>query len=149
MHSAGPRVGVGVFVIRRSDGHILVGKRKGSHGEGTYQLPGGHLEFNESFESCALREVLEETGLCINNITFGTATNDPMPKDGKHYVTIFMKGECVDDVPSPKLLEPEKCEFWMFMPFEELVTMRPLFQPLITLVQTRSRFHPLEQSRLV
>jgi len=43
------RVGVACFVERR-DKKILVGRRKGkSHGSGTYQLPGGHLEFGEDF----------------------------------------------------------------------------------------------------
>ena len=41
-----PRVGVGVIVQR--DGRILLGKRLGAHGEGTWALPGGHLEFGES-----------------------------------------------------------------------------------------------------
>ena len=32
-----------------------------------YQFPGGHLEKNESFEECLKREVLEETGIEIEN----------------------------------------------------------------------------------
>jgi 8-oxo-dGTP diphosphatase len=77
-----PRVGVGCFVIRkRSDGSpdmFLIGRRKGSHGAGKYQLPGGHLEFSESFEECAIREVYEETGLTLQSAEFATATNDIM-----------------------------------------------------------------------
>ncbi len=59
-----PRVGVAVFVINEK-GHVLVGKRTGSHGAGTLALPGGHLELHESFFDCAAREVLEETGLIL------------------------------------------------------------------------------------
>lgn len=46
---------------------------------------------------CAVREVLEETGLCIHNVQFGHVTNDIMKDQGKHYVTIFMMAECVGE----------------------------------------------------
>lgn len=82
-----PRVGIAVAVVRRSDGKVLVGKRLGSHGEGTrswqekrtglstlitgcYALPGGHLEFGEQLEGAARREVLEETGLELDEVTY-------------------------------------------------------------------------------
>ncbi|KAF6793786.1 Nudix hydrolase 1, partial [Colletotrichum musicola] len=55
-----PRVGVAA-IIQRKDGRVVVGKRQSSHGAGTWQLPGGHLEFGESFFDCAARETLEET----------------------------------------------------------------------------------------
>lgn len=63
-----PKVGVGVFVMR--NGQVLIGKRKGAHGEGEYSFPGGHLEYMESFEGCARRETQEETGIEIQNIRF-------------------------------------------------------------------------------
>jgi 8-oxo-dGTP diphosphatase len=39
-----------------------------------------------------MREILEETGLQVNDdsVRFLTATNDIMPSEHKHYVTIFM-----------------------------------------------------------
>jgi len=57
---------------------------------GTYALPGGHLDFGESFEQCAAREVKEETGLNVQDVRFLTATNTVFGDTGKHYVTIFM-----------------------------------------------------------
>ncbi|CAD6897979.1 unnamed protein product [Tilletia controversa] len=57
-----PRVGVAVFVIN-THGHVLIGKRTGSHGANTIALPGGHLDLHESFEECAIRETFEETGI--------------------------------------------------------------------------------------
>ncbi|HOF50487.1 MAG TPA: hypothetical protein PLH22_02295 [Candidatus Colwellbacteria bacterium] len=34
-----PRVGIGVMIFK--NGKVLLGKRKGSHGEGEYAFPGG------------------------------------------------------------------------------------------------------------
>lgn len=97
---AHPRVGVATFVVDDRD-YILIGKRKGSHGSGTLALPGGHLEWQESFEECAARELVEETGIEVggtaeSSVEFLTAVNTTHLKDptdsgeGKHYVTIFM-----------------------------------------------------------
>jgi 8-oxo-dGTP diphosphatase len=97
-----PRVGVGVFVFNSKQEFVL-GKRLGSHGSGTYALPGGHLAYGESFEECSAREILEETGLKVKNIKFLTATNDVMEKEGKHYVTIFMGCEVDDENAEPKV----------------------------------------------
>jgi 8-oxo-dGTP diphosphatase len=62
--------------------------------KGTWGLPGGHLEFGESFETCAARETLEETGLRIQDVRFLNATNSIMKAENKHYITIFMGGVC-------------------------------------------------------
>ena len=56
---------VGVAVIVRRKGHVLMGLRKGSHGAGTWSFPGGHLETGETVTMCAARELLEETGVKI------------------------------------------------------------------------------------
>lgn len=43
-----PRVGIGVFIFKNNK--FLMGCRKGAHGEGTWSIPGGHLEFGESMD---------------------------------------------------------------------------------------------------
>ena len=58
-----PLVGIGIMILRNNK--ILMLKRKGSHGSGEWNLPGGHLEFGETISNCVIREVFEETGLKI------------------------------------------------------------------------------------
>ncbi len=82
------RVGVVVFVFK--SGKFIIGRRANSHGNGTWSLPGWHLEFGETFEQTAQREVFEETGLQIKNVRFGAVTNDYFKDEGKHYVTVWM-----------------------------------------------------------
>ena len=114
------RVGVGVCVRRASDGKILVGERHGSHGAGKVAFPGGHLEMGESWDACARREVEEETGLLLPKPTKHIATtNDPMPADAKHYITIFMLAAAPENL-EPQNLEPHKCKGWVWMSWQEL-----------------------------
>ena len=132
--AAGPRVGVGVIVLR--DAKVLLGLRQGSHGANTWALPGGHLEFGESVESCAAREVLEETGLIIDQVRPGPFTNDVMTADDKHYVTLFVIAD--NAVGEPAVCEPAKCLRWAWFDWSDLP--EPLFQPLQTL--KHSGFQP-------
>src|SRR3990167_9232122 len=87
-----PFIGLGVLLFDEHK-NLLLGKRKASHGESTWCPPGGHVEFGESFEYCAMRETLEETGLVINNPQFFCITNDLFHTEQKHYVSVFMKAE--------------------------------------------------------
>jgi 8-oxo-dGTP diphosphatase len=125
-----PRVAVGVVV--RRDGKILLGKRRGSHGEGTWALPGGHLEFKEEIDACVRREVLEETNLIVTNVRFGALTNDIFEGVDLHYVTIFM----VCDYAGGELttMEPDKCEEWRWFRWDALP--RPIFLPLENVLKT-------------
>lgn len=115
------KVGVGVIVLK--DSKILFGKRKSSHGAGEYAWPGGHLEYMESFEECARREVMEETGMKIRNIRFLRLLNfkDYAPK---HYVDICLMADW--DSGEPKVLEPEKCEEWIWADLNNIP--EPLFK---------------------
>lgn len=123
MEKQRPKVGVAVIIIK--DGKVLQGKRKGSHGEGSWACPGGHLDFNESIEECAKREVLEEVGIKIKNIKKFTYTNDIFLQEGKHYITCWVKADY--DSGEVKNLEPDRCEKWEWFEWDKLP--EPLFLP--------------------
>lgn len=116
MESKRPKVGVGVAVIK--EGRVLLGKRKNAHGDGTWAFPGGHLEYQECWEDCAIRETLEETGLRIKNVRYGTVTNDIFQEEQKHYVTIVMLADY--DFGDVNLMEPDKCERWEWFELDRL-----------------------------
>ena len=124
-----PRVGVSSMVIK--GGQVLLGKRKGSHGAARWATPGGHLEYGETVEECAKRELLEETGLTAKSITFGPYTNDVIAPDGKHYITLFVF--ITDFEGTPSCCEPEKCEGWKWFELQGLPS--PLLTPITTLIR--------------
>jgi 8-oxo-dGTP diphosphatase len=130
MQDKQPSVGVGVIIVR--NGLVLLGQRIGSHGAGTWALPGGHLEFGETVEQCAAREVLEETGLQLPSFQPAPYTNDYFEAEGKHYVTLFILASSLEG--EPQIMEPNKCLGWQWFSWSTLPC--PLFQPLQTLVDT-------------
>lgn len=112
-----PKVGLALLVVRGDS--ILLAKRKGSHGAGQYATPGGHMEYDESFEDGILREVAEECGpymlltrprfLCLTNL------RTYLPK---HYVDIAFVSHWVTG--RPQVMEPDKCEGWEWHPLDRL-----------------------------
>lgn len=123
-----PRIGVGVIILK--DGKVLLGQRKNAHGEGSWAFPGGRLEFGESLEACAMREVLEETGLTLHGVRKYDFSDDIFPENNTHYVTLFM----IADGFSGELQnrEPHKCEGWSW--FDVNALPEPLFRPIQTLI---------------
>lgn len=107
-----PRVGLGVIIVNE-EGKILVGKRKGSHAP-YYSIPGGALELGESLEKGAVREVAEETGLAIFDPKVIAVVNniETYRSEGVHFVSAILLA--VNYTGVPELMEPEKCEEWMW-----------------------------------
>ena len=115
------KVGVGVMILK--DGKMLLTRRRGSHGAGEYSFPGGHLEYMESFEDCAIREVKEECGLQIKNLRFLFLSNVAKYAP-KHYVHIGMVADW--RAGEPQTLEPNKAGAWDWYSLDNLP--EPLFE---------------------
>ncbi len=114
-----PGVGLGVVIVNE-DGNILVGKRKGSHAALKYSIPGGKLGLGETFEAGVVREIKEETNLDIFDPKVIAVSNnlETFKEEKKHYVSVILlvkkfSGEL-------KLMEPAKCEEWIWVDPKEL-----------------------------
>ena len=141
-----PRVGVAVVIER--DGKVLLVKRKNAHGAGTWAVPGGHLEFGETPDECAIRETREEVGMAINGVRFAAITNDVFPEEGKHYITIWMSAASATGEPTIAAAR-EVAEIGWFN-WKDLPA--PLFLPLQNLLDGKGypgsvRFYERRKSR--
>ncbi|MEN9524029.1 MAG: hypothetical protein RL536_98 [Candidatus Parcubacteria bacterium] len=123
-----PKVGIGVMVVK--DGKVLLGKRKDPHGQGEYAWPGGHLEYMESFEQCAKRETLEETGMKVQNVRFLRLMNLKQYAP-KHHVDIGLVADWESG--EPQIMEPEKIEGWDWYDMEKLP--QPLFSTIPSYIE--------------
>jgi len=92
-----------------------------------------------------------------------------LEKEKKHYVTVFMVGEMEAQSKEPALMEPDKCEGWLWVEWEEMrswavaelrengvrmennslnsicpsnLASNKLFLPLLSLVQDRPEVVP-------
>lgn len=129
-----PSVGVGVFIWK--DGKFLMGRRIGKHGKDTWSIPGGYLEYGETFEAAAIRECLEETGLHITNVRFMTATNNLFPNEKKHTITIFLRAAVLSG--EPQVTEPDKYVDLGWFTRDSMP--QPLFVPITELLKQDSVF---------
>ena len=133
------RIGVGVWLFNHN-GQILLGKRLSKHGNGTWAPPGGKLEYGESFEKCASRELFEETGVKIpaEKIEVFTATNDFFKESGEHYITIHCRAWYRDgNANFVEVKEPDKCENWQWFSMNKLPS--PLFLPVLNATKQKLR----------
>lgn len=120
------RAGVASLVVQDSR-YLLMLLRHGKHGAGTWSLPGGWMEFGESFFDTAVREVKEETGVDVQGSRVRGVTNDIFSDHGIHAITVFVETNYIGG--EPTVMEPDKC------PLVEWVDLRnvrhlPLFDPL-------------------
>lgn len=125
----GPLVGVSAVVVRH--GQVLLGRRRGAHGAGSWAFPGGKPEAGESPADAVARELEEETGLRATSVAPISWTDDRFAQDALHYVTLHHRVEVAASA-EPELREPERSEGWSWFAWDALP--EPLFGPAGALV---------------
>jgi len=123
-----PRVGVAVFIMEY-DKFVML-ERQGSHGAGTWSIPGGAMEFGEHWFATAVRELKEEVGMYPYSLQYLTITNDIMYD--QHWVTIWLIAQARGQ--QPRNLESHKAKQVTWQSFDNLP--QPLFGPWQQLFDT-------------
>ncbi len=96
-----PIAGVGVVVFRNEE--VLLVKRKKAPYKGQWSIPGGKQELGETVTQAARRELMEETGVEVNELTLidvvDIIVRDEEGKILYHYIVAdyrahWLSGEC-------------------------------------------------------
>jgi 8-oxo-dGTP diphosphatase len=105
---------VGVAVIVRRDGAVLLGRRSGSYG-GMWCIPCGYVEWDEDVRAAAVREFEEETRLRVRlGPVYAVHSNFHNPH--QHTVGIWFIGE----VESGKAAASDDLDALAFFPLDAL-----------------------------
>lgn len=131
------KVGVGVGVMILKDGKLLLGKRHSDsekassllHGAGTWTMPGGKLNFGETFEDGAKREVLEETGIILNKVDVICVNQDMV--ETAHFITIGLFSDVFSG--EPRIMEPDKIIEWRWFDLNNLPN--PIYFPSVKVLE--------------
>ena len=94
-----PLIGVGAVVFNEKDEVLLIRRGKEPH-YGRWMVPGGTLEWGETLEQAAVREVREETGIEIRIETFVEIIEAITPgENGFHFVIMDYAATAISGTP--------------------------------------------------
>ncbi|MCX6764090.1 MAG: NUDIX hydrolase [Candidatus Nealsonbacteria bacterium] len=118
------KVGAGFGVILERNGKILLGKRhpdpdkadSAFRSAGEWSLPGGKLDWGETLEEAAAREVKEETGIIISNPEVISVHN--CKNEHAHFMTVgFLVNKWEGEA---KVMEPDEMTEWRWFDLNDL-----------------------------
>lgn len=124
MHRGIDYIGVGVgAAIFNNEGKLFLTLRgkEAKNERGTWEIPGGSVEFGETLEIAIKREIKEEHGIDITVIELLDVCSHIIADEHQHwvsptYICKITKGE-------PIILEPEKCDAIGWYSREEAVNL--------------------------
>lgn len=105
-------IGVSVGALILNDkGDLFLTKRgsKATNERGTWEIPGGKVDFGETLAGAVCREMKEEYGVDIELIYQFPAQNHLLPDEDQHWVPTCFLARIKNGI-TPVIKEPEKCE---------------------------------------
>lgn len=112
------------MVVRK--GEILLVKHKKASKQ-YWVLPGGRLEYGETFVECGVREVREETGLDVEFERYLFLSEAISPDRSRHIVNIFLEARVIGG--TVKLGDEPVLQAVEFFPVDRLEQME-IFPPV-------------------
>ena len=112
-----PHIHPCAIVLVKRDNQVLL-TRKAEWPPGRYSLVAGFLDFGESLEECAIREVKEETGIEIENVRYVGSQNWPFPAQ-------LMAGFVADYAAGEIAVDTQELEDACWFPVDALPLMPP------------------------
>lgn len=134
---------VWIWSLAIKDGKLLYWLRKSQHWEWTCSPPWGHLEFWETIEQCAVRELFEESWLIAEerDVIIFCTMNEIYPCGEKHYINIIALIPKFSWTLENK--EPDKLEKWEWMSWEDIKNLwGKNFLPMQNLIELYPNFDP-------
>jgi len=113
------KIGLSVILINKYN-QVLIGKRKGSHGEGMFSIPGGHLEYMETYAECCKRELLEEIGVELDTTNLEPVGFSEDFFGDKQYTTLYFALFVNHEKINILNMEPDKCEGWEWVDIQAI-----------------------------
>jgi 8-oxo-dGTP diphosphatase len=101
-------VGVGAVVVNDT-GQVFLSQRgeKATNERGTWEFPGGKVDFGETLQTTLKREFMEEYGMTIQIIELLSVDDHILEDEGQHWVSPTYIAHSIGD--EPQILEPDKC----------------------------------------
>lgn len=113
-------VSVGALIVNEK-GELFLTKR-GQHAtneRGTWEIPGGKVQFGETLQDAVKREMKEEYGVDIILEYQFPAQNHLIPEEKQHWVPTCFLCKIVGDK-KPRIMEPDKCDEIGWFAFDAL-----------------------------
>lgn len=117
--------GCGVLIIDNNN-RLLMGRRNDDplladselREEGTWTLPGGNIEYGETFEEAGVREIKEECDLDVKAEDIEVICVQTDKNEHAHYVSVGMK--CKKYSGEIKAMEPDEITTWAWFDLNDL-----------------------------
>lgn len=117
--------GVGVMILNEKN-QLLLGLRNDDekkadtelHLEGTWTMPGGKIEYGETFEQAGIREVEEETSLKVEEKDIIPICVQTDKNEHAHFVTIGLLAKKFSG--EVKTMEPDEIVEWKWFDLDDL-----------------------------